>query len=425
MIADLLLRPDNRLLGGATGDFSLFGGQPTPGVTFARENAANSHVSIAAPAGNAPVQAAPATAAAATLSPAGSIDEVPAARNDDGGGLASAAMSSFPAATTPGSSAPTLDDLVPTALTSGGLVTAGLSALGLAHSIPTPSAATIEAAPNPLAPAGGSFDAPTLDQLVPQIGTLTATVAPIAGAVSDLVDGATPVTQAIADDVVDPLANGVADAVDAVDTVLAPVADSVAPIVADVADIASPVTGGVAAVAGPAVSTIADVAAPVGTALGATVETAAPVVAAVTPAVDPIVDAVAPIVNAGGPVVDAVTDTVSPLATAAAPAAAPIVDAVQPAGVVAQPAAEAVTAVAGEALGGSDPEGGVQTLVGMVANADAFDMIAPGSASPEEPSPSVIDDLIGDVSEVAPLLGDHDNAHDDDGPDLFGGHGLG
>jgi hypothetical protein len=142
MIADLLLRPDNRLLGGATGDFSLFGGQPTPGVTFARDNAANGHVSIPAPAGNSPVQEAPATAAAATMSPGGSIDEIPAVRNDDGGALASAATSSFPAAATPDSSAPALDDLVPTALSSGGLVVAGLAALGLAHSIPTPSTAT-------------------------------------------------------------------------------------------------------------------------------------------------------------------------------------------------------------------------------------------------------------------------------------------
>lgn len=371
MIADLLLRPDNRLLGGATGDFSLFGGQPTPGVTFGRESAADGHVSISAPDPSGTMSGAPASVGPAGGLPGGPVEGIPAAREDDAGALAGAATSPSPAAAIPDSNGSALDDLVPAALSSGGLVTAGLAALGLAHSIPMPPPATADAAPNPLAPAGASFDAPTLDQLVPQIGTLTTTVAPIADVVSGLVDAAAPVTQAVADDVIDPLASGVADVIDT----------TVTPVVAGVADSVAPVVAGVAA---PVAATIADVATPV---------------------------------------VDAVADTVSPVAAAVEPVTAPIVDAVQPAGAVLQPAADAVATVSGEALGGSDPEGGVQTLVGMVANADAFDVIAPGNAPTEEPSPSVIDDLIGDVSEVSPLLGDHDGANDDDGPDLFGGHG--
>ncbi|MEH3039201.1 MAG: hypothetical protein PGN21_03925 [Sphingomonas paucimobilis] len=423
MIADLLLRPDNRLLGGATGDFSLFGGQPTPGMTFARENAANGHVSIAAPSANDAMSGAPAPVSAATSPPGAPVEEIPAAGIDSANAMASAPSTSPVTAATPNSSAPALDDLVPTALSSGGLVMAGFAALGLANSIPVPPPASPAAAPNPLAPAGASFDAPTLDQLVPTAGALTTTIAPIADVVGDLAAIAEPAMQAVADDVIDPLATGVADLVDTVDPALAPIVDTVAPVVTGVGETIAPVTSGVAAIVTPAVATIADVAAPVGTALGTAADAAGPVVAAVTPAVDPVLDAVAPVVNAATPLADAATDTVSPVAAAVAPAIAPIVDAVQPAGVVAQPAAEAVATVTGEALGGSDPEGGVQTLVGMVANADAFDVIAPGAASAEELAPSVIDDLIGDASEVAPLLGDHDGAHDDDGTDLFGGHG--
>lgn len=422
MIADLLLRPDNRLLGGATGDFSLFGVQPTPGITFARESAANGHVSIAAPSANDAMSGAPAPVSAATPAPGTLVEEIPEATIDSANAMASAPVTPV-TPVTPDSSAPALDDLVPTALSSGGMITAGFAALGLANSIPVPPPATADAVPNPLAPSGASFDAPTLDQLVPPTGALTTTIAPIADVVSDLAAVAEPVTQAVADDVVDPLATGAADLVDATDPVLVPIVDTVAPVVAGVGETVAPVTSGVAAIAAPAVATIADVAAPVGTALGTVADAAAPVVAAVTPAVDPVVDAVAPVVNAATPVVEAVADTVAPVTAAAAPATAPIVDAVQPAGVVAQPAVDAVATVADEALGGSDPEGGVQTLVGMVANADAFDVIAPGNASTDEPAPSVIDDLIGDVSEVAPLLGDHDGANDDDATDLFGGHG--
>ena len=127
------------------------------------------------------------------------------------------------------------------------------------------------------------------------------------------------------------------------------------------------------------------------------------------------------------PIVDATTsaaDTVAPVVVAAAPAAAPIVDAVQPAGAALQPPVEAVASVAAEAFGGSDPAGGVQTLVGMVANADAFDVIAPGATDPE-PAPTVLDDLIGEASEFAPLLGDHDAPDSDDDPGLLGGLGPG
>gem|GEM_PF-6070518 len=422
MIADLLLRPDNRLLGGATGDFSLFGGQPTPGVTFARGHAADGHVTIPAPVADGAMSGASAPVPAAASPLSDPVEEIPAARGDDVGAFTAAGSVLPAAAATPDHSASGSDGLVPTALSSGGLVTAGFAALGLADAIPMPPPAAADAAPNPLAPSGAGFGTPTLDQLVPTAGALTTTIAPIADVVSDLANAAAPVTQAVADDVIDPLATGAADLVDTIDPVLASAVDTVAPVVHGVAETVAPVTSGVAAVTAPAVAAIADTAAPVGTALGATVEATAPLTAAVAPAVAPVIDAVAPVVHAVTPVVDAVADTVSPVTAAAAPATAPIVDAVQPAGVVSQPAVDAVAAVTGEALGGSDPEGGVQTLVGMVANADAFDVIAPGDAAVAEPSSSVIDDLIGDASEVAPLLGDHDGAQDD-ATDLFDGHG--
>ncbi len=125
MIADLLLRPDNRLLGGATGDFSLFGGQPTPGVTFARDGGDAGHVSIATPV----PAASPATTADPTTTtarpPAAPIDAIPAA---DNGGTSLPYAAPTPLATTaaPDSGPANVGgDLVPTALSGGSIVGSG------------------------------------------------------------------------------------------------------------------------------------------------------------------------------------------------------------------------------------------------------------------------------------------------------------
>ncbi len=371
MIADLLLRPDNRLLGGATGDFSLFGGQPVPGVSFARETGQAGHVSIAAPAMPGAAHATDPVPAEARPS-AAPVDDAPVV--SDSGATTLSTIAPTPAPQMPGQEGPTAttaDELVPAAQSSGGLFTGGVAVLGLADAIPAPPTPVSEPAGNPLGAVTAGFGTPTLDQLVPQTGTLTATIADATAALTDIVDDA--IVCPVADDILDP---------------------TLAPVAAAAADTVAPVTTAVGEVAAPVVATVADVAAPVGAVL-------------------------ADVADIAMPVVDTVVDTVAPIAAAAAPATAPIAEAVQPAGAALQPATEAVASIAGDAFGGSDPAAGVQTLVGIVANADAFDVIAPGTAA-ADPSPSVIDDLIGDGSEVAPLLGDHDA--DDDGSGLFGGH---
>lgn len=381
-----LLDPNNRLLGWSANDFSLYGGQPTVTLGMPRaDEAGGAFVSVP----SALPSAAPAVRDAADLSaappPAGSI--APADGGDAGPGPTSflgtqAAPTLVPA---PGASSPAPG--VPDPVGSGSLAPAGivtpLAAVAESGGIAAPLAASPLAAPvldlaPPTAPAGGIAAAavtglatPVLDLAAPTAGLVAATalgeVAATADAAATLLDGLTTTL---------PL--------DAVATTLAPATgalDATGVAIETTAGAATDALGEVTAAAGNTVTDLTDTADGVAAAAGGTL----------------------------GEVTAAVGPAAAATAATTTGTAATVTDAVGGAATLTLDPADL-------ALGGSDPAGGVATLVGMVEAADQFDLGQTGTGpAPVTEGGSILDALAADEAPGA-LLG-----VDEGGDGLLGG----
>lgn len=322
MIPPILLAPDNRLLGWSTADFSLYGGQPNPGVTFAR---------------------------AAEATPPGFTDVSAVAPSPDA---------------VPGG----------TALPGG--ATIGLPFTDIA--VPAPGMTSAFHVWPSSAPSAGHL---AID--MPQVPSSTGSGF-VAGAPAIL---STPLPAA--DTHADGAHAGASDA---------PAGDVAAAPVTSASDIAAhafdhsvgPVASGVTAIVPEAIGSVAPAA-----------ETLlADAVAMGAHAIDPIVADTTGIVTSAIGGVAGVADTLL------AGAAAGLAD----------------THLPTETFAGSDPASGIATLVGMVENADAFDVItSTASTHADAAVPSMLDALAADAPG---LLGDAAH-HDDHGLDhLVDGHGV-
>ncbi len=441
MLTPPLFQPGNRNLGGSITDFSLFGGQPALNVNIGRAGQRPADVdpideaaTTASAGGPAPDRVAPAgyaPAAAAPVEPvAGDISQAPPAvplilQAATAQGEPASAPEPLPLPAAIGSSSvftpPTIlsDDALPPAT---GDTPASVTPI---DGVSPPSVVADLSAGG----VGSSISAPLLDT----VGTIAgATIGSIDAVVAPAVDAAAATIDAATDDVGD-LAT---DAVVAVGNVAADALTATADRTTAVQDVVTQVVGAAdAAVADiPVVSDIVSpVVAPIVT------DIVQPVTALAT---DPIADvattgaqAVETVTGAVPPVVAAAADLVDTLATETAQVAAPVTDtvattAVAATGVVGDIAATAVDMTIGAATDaapvagpaapaptvtdlftGSDPAGGIQTLVGMVQAADTFDLgHVDAPAATVGAVGSIVDALASDTAEDGALLGGDDAA---------------
>ena len=394
MPTGVLLDPNNRLLGGATGDFSLYGAQPAVTIGTARPPAADPTL-LTVPSSPAP--AAPA-AEVAPAAPSPISTDTPLAGESAPQAAAALALQSLqaPAAvasptlapqvaspTGSGSTAPIVADtaLPLTARAADAAEPATAMGQGLsAASLAAPVLAGGEAVSLPsvaLAPAIAALGAPQLVGLDAPVGDVVSAGVARAEDATALLDRA--VTDAVPS-AVEPVIGAATPAIDA--------------------------TVGPAGLVTPASETVAAVAA------------ALPKPEAVTEAVAaalPEAEAAVETVTAALPKPEVVTEAVSGAEAVADVVAASAVAAVDK---LADTGADApgltATTAGDEVLGGSDPAGGVTTLVSMVETAAVFEVGRPG----EQPqaaaaSGSIVDSLASDEAPGA-LLGDAAPADDDE-----------
>lgn len=362
----VLIDTTNRLLGWSTGDFSLYGAQPA--VTIGTPHTASDPTLLTVPSAT-PPPAGPSQATApqilpATPSPDDSValavpDAAPAAALSALHAPVADPASLGPQVASPtgsGSTAPIVaDTALPSAVSpAADRQTAGLTEGHSAASLtPTVFAATDTTSTGlaALAPAILALATPALAIPTDAVGGIVATLAPATDALAgntQLLDGvihqtALPAVQATVGGIADVIPDTHALADDVADVVAAPVHDAVA-AAADIGTTAATV------VTSP-VDTLAE------TAAGLTATAAAPAVAAI----------------------DTLAETAPGLAA---------------------------TALPDDHLGGSDPAGGVTTLVSMVETADLFE-IAPSPADTPviATGGSIVDTLAADALPDA-LLGD-------------------
>lgn len=443
----ILLNPDNRLLGSATGDLSHYGGTADP--SFAVRPAQPDSLS-ALDNGAHPLATGGASpfAAAAPYALAGEVpdDAVPA---DTGSG---SSVTPFPLASfqpiAPGAPVPTGGDLS----TVTAATTAGPTSFLPGAGAPTPSAQPVPTAtpagldgtvPSHAQAIGAAANATTLDQLAGDMAQTPLTSGPVAGIVAPVLAGidgvVTPVAEGVtgavstvldaAGDAALPLVDAALDGVSAtvaaagtatgalVESTLDGVSDTVGALDAAAVPLLDGTIDGVAAT----LSTAGSLAGPMGAVLGgvgdavqATGDVAMPLAAGAIDGVSTTLDAVG---DAAVPVIGSVTEGVGTTLEAVGDAAAPVIEAVV--GGVGDTVDAVGDTLAG--LGGSDPEGGVATLVSLVSVSDMFDFAPVDAATPEPAADSsfgVLDTLAGDL--LDPLLGgdqgdaglfDHGDSH--------------
>lgn len=159
---------------------------------------------------------------------------------------------------------------------------------------------------------------------------------------------------------------------------------------------------------------------------------AAPVVQqtadALSPVTDTAQDAVAPLAEAAGDVVESAVPAPVSEAAGAVPGVSELDEVVSQQAVLTTDALTApsantsVNTAASDAddqpFGGTDPAGGISTLVDMVSSSEIFAVSSPDTPEPAVSVGSAIDDLIG--ADIVPVL----DPHHDDG-DLITHHDLG
>lgn len=278
----------------------------------------------------------------------------------------------------------------------------------------TGEVATTAAAPvaDVVLPLADDVTAGVTDTLAPAIVGLGSTIeeagSTLAPVTAPVLDGVAPAAQAVA--------GAAAPLAEASASVVAPVAESVAQATAPVTEAAEGVVGGITAPVAAVTAPVLDTAAPL-------VATAAPAVEGVEDTAAPVESVVAPLVEAAAPVAEAAAPVTEAAAAVAAPLAgiaAPLTDALasQDSGHTVVTASSPSMDVA--ELGGSDPAGGIETLVGMVSSGDAFELSGPTTGNVVlSTGPSIMDSLADEIADGGSLLG---GGHHDEAAGLFGHH---
>jgi len=428
MVHPALMNPNNRLLGWSTNDFSLYGGLPA--VTIGMPQASlpgGSFVTV--PDGAAPSPApVPPPGSAAAVAP----DDQPVSLDDglDGGPLPIAPPTPTPAAPPMAAPAPSTQDFapaVPDPIGSGSLVpfqpatpltgsaaepaatpTGGLTGAIGASSFAAP---VIEAPAAALAPVGATL----AGLLVPALATpvLESAAADVTGLVAAPL---TSLSEALpAATLIDGLVGGTLPATTTVGAVEGTTA---------LADDTLPALDATLGEVGATVEALADTAAtlPAADVVATATDTVAPVTAALDDTIanapttlDTLDDTSARVADITSATLDTLDDT----------PAAPVVD------VATDAVAAPLTAPVDEDFAGTDPAGGVTTLVGMVESADMFDLSQAGTVpdadagggsildslalEPELPGPSLLGDAAEDAHDTTPVV------HHDDHGGLLGG----
>jgi hypothetical protein len=384
MADPILLNPDNRLLGSSTGDLSHYGGQLDTGVVIRPAAPDTGSESLS---GVALTAAGGVAASGITGAPGQSIAPAEAAPTlaDSGAGSASALLFG-----------PALQPFEPIQISPAAVEGAGV---------------TIGA---PGVPSGFLPGAGAPQPVLPAASAMTEAVAPPpgeTGAVLPVLPGA------------DAIVLPTAVAVGTVATLLDAVEAAALPLVTGAVDGISATVATAGQATGALAETLLD---GVGTTLGALGDVAPPlaggVVDGVTTTLDVLGDATGPV---AGPVFDLLGATVDSVGDVALPLAGGVVDGLaMTLGAVGSGAASLVENVtggvadlagaAGDSLAdlpGSDPLGGVATLVGLVSVSDLFDLQTSEAPMPEttaaSPGFGVLDTLIDDLPDAL-LGGDHD-----------------
>ena len=385
MPANPLLDPGNRILGWSTGDFSLYGGQPSVSFDIVR---ANDRPAVDAPhPTSSPIDAAqPASADAADAgSPeiaavAADISE-PAQQFSQPATVSSSLSHDAPAGMTdapPG---------VPTATGSSAYVSQPISVISDArHAVdgvaPTALAGTAasDALSVPVLQLASAHDAGIVSVAQSGLGGIAeSSLAPV-----DHLVGQVPDAAAAAGDLVDTLAADTQPIVEAATATVAQVADDMPHVAQD---------------AGTLVDTLAAATQPVA-------ETAAATVAQVA-------DDVPDLASDAGALVDTLATATQPVAEATLGTADDAIEATPP--------------VVSDVFSGTDPAGGITTLVGLVDSEHGYDLGgASGDVVTAAASDSIVDVLASDVAD-SPLIGEaaHDVVDHPDPLDLHHGFGLG
>lgn len=393
MLERILFNPDNRLIGSWINDFGTYGGQGNTTATLRNPAADGGELVPAASA--TPDAALPSHIQAAPLDLSAIDQFLPAPASDVGSGALTAGMPGLvpaAAAAMPASAAQPIGEAVPAPSGSGSL--AAFPPIHTVSNAPSESTADGLVSTGTHALDAATQVAPELahdagDGLGSVLGTAGAAIAPVAELAATAVEGVTDVASAtltpVVDGVADVASTTVGSVVDGAEAVLAPVTDGVASLTAPLVETATSATD---ALVTTAVQPVADV------------------VESVAGAATPIVDAAAEPVSA---VVESITDTLAeatsgPLADAGSAGLTASTDTLHD-------------------LAGTDPAGGVSTLLSLVSVGDVFDMHQVDDADDAATGgdTAMLDALAADMPVVDPLLGDH---HDSDNGTLGDGHAI-
>lgn len=380
-----LLNPDNKLLSWSINDLGLYGAAITP-ETLA---AAQDRQATPAPGAGDPAARPgddPRSGDAINPQNATADSEITVGEVSADGAVAGSLASVAPAAAPPAMQismleAPSLPTPGAPAEFSGG----SGSGVFVPAPVPPPTTATVPTALDAMGATPQSLSPATLPPATEVIGPV---LSPIAQPVLDPVYATATAAAGALQPVVTEAAGTIAAAADTLQGVTQPVVETAV-------DTATAATEAVIATSTDAVEAVADTAA---TATETVADTAAAATGAVADTATEVTETVTPQISA---VVGTLADTASPAASDAVDAAASAVG-------------DLLTGV-----GGTDPAGGVETLVGMVAAADEYDLTQIAT-TPVAPAASIVDLLAVDVD--APILGDIDpDDQPDDGPvGLFG-----